>query len=177
MDITQKTANMSLSSNSTGGYHGRQPEIDWEEYFMGLALLSAKRSKDNRLQVGACIVNDEKRIISLGYNGMPYGRDDLFPWNDRTKTFVCHAEMNAIMNNKGVNMKGCTMYVTMHPCVECAKIIVHSGITKIVYLSDSRAHKDKYQDGKRLLTKLQTEGYITLSQYKPTCESIVINFN
>ena len=120
----------------------RTDYIDWDEYFMGVALLSGKRSKDPNTQVGACIVSDEKRIVGLGYNGLPKGcSDDEFPWEregdflDTKYPFVCHAELNAILNTT-TNLKGYSIYVALFPCHECSKAIIQSGIKEIVYLSD-----------------------------------------
>ena len=116
--------------------------ISWEEYFMGLAHLSALRSKDPNTQVGACIVDQENKVVSIGYNGMPRGcDDDDFPWEregsflDTKYAFVVHAELNAILNSPR-SVKGCTLYVSLFPCNECAKAIIQSGIRKIVYESD-----------------------------------------
>lgn len=126
----------------------RTDYISWEEYFMAIAQLSAKRSKDPSTQVGACIVNTQKRIIGIGYNGFPTGcSDDELPWNregDYLNTkypYVCHAEMNAITNatNKQ-DLNGASMYVSLFPCNECAKLIVQVGIKEVVFLSD------KYHD-------------------------------
>ena len=107
----------------------RSDYISWDEYFMGIATLSAQRSKDNSTQVGACIVNREHKIVSVGYNGMPTGcSDDDMPWErsgdsplDTKYPFVCHAELNAILNSNIGNLGGCTVYVTLFPCNECAK--------------------------------------------------------
>lgn len=117
--------------------------ISWDEYFMGVALLSAKRSKDPSTQVGACVVNEDKRIIGIGYNGLPTGCDDaVFPWGKEAEDplntkypYVVHAEPNAILNCTS-SLKGATLYVTLFPCNECAKLIIQSGIKKIVYMSD-----------------------------------------
>lgn len=121
----------------------RENYISWDEYFMGIALLSAKRSKDPNTQVGACIVNDKNKIMSVGYNGFPAGcSDDDFPWErtgDELETkyfYVCHAELNAILNHTGPSLDGCRIYVALFPCNECAKAIIQSGIKEIVYLSD-----------------------------------------
>lgn len=116
--------------------------LSWDEYFMGIALLSAQRSKDPSTQVGACIVNKEKKIVGLGYNGFPIGcNDDALPWEregDFLNTkypYVCHAELNAILNSiKDLN--NCSVYVALFPCNECAKAIIQSGIREVVYLSD-----------------------------------------
>ena len=124
----------------------RNDYISWDEYFMGIAALSAKRSKDPNTQVGACIVNDGNKIMSVGYNGFPMGcNDDIFPWErtgDELETkyaYVCHAELNAILNNRGANLEGCRIYVTLFPCNECAKAIIQSGIKEVVYVSDKYA--------------------------------------
>ena len=126
----------------------RSEYISWEEYFMAIAQLSAQRSKDPNTQVGACIVNRQKRIVGVGYNGFPTGcSDDTLPWGregDFLETkypYVCHAEMNAITNssNKG-DLDGASLYVSLFPCNECAKLIVQVGIKEVVYLSD------KYHD-------------------------------
>ena len=132
--------------------------ISWDEYFMGIALLSAKRSKDPSTQVGACIVNKDKRIIAIGYNGFPKGcEDDEFPWgktdSDPLNTkypYVVHAEANAILNSNS-NLKGSKLYVTLFPCNECAKLLIQSGIEEIVYLSDKHALSDSVKASKRML--------------------------
>lgn len=121
--------------------------ISWDEYFMGVAALSAKRSKDPSTKVGCCIVNDDKKIIGIGYNGLPIGCDDNeFPWcNDQESwldnkyPYVVHAEANAILNTT-TNIKNATMYVTLFPCNECAKLIIQSGIKELVYMDN------KYKD-------------------------------
>lgn len=129
----------------------RADYLSWSEYFMGIALLSAQRSKDPSTQVGACIVNEDKRVLSIGYNGMPNGcSDDDMPWNRITDSseklintkyaYVCHAELNAICNANTRDLGGSTVYVTLFPCNECAKAIIQSGIKKVIYLSD------KYSD-------------------------------
>ena len=125
----------------------RQDYISWDEYFMGIALLSAMRSKDNNSQVGACIVSPENKILSLGYNGMPIGcNDDDMPWEregsdlDTKYMYVCHSELNAILNSPNHDLRGSRMYVTLFPCNECAKAIIQSGIKELIYLSD------KYHD-------------------------------
>lgn len=124
--------------------------IDWKTYFMGIALLSAQRSKDNNTQVGACIANSDNKIVAVGYNGMPTGcNDDDMPWErtgdsvlDTKYPFVCHAELNAILNRNEASLRECTLYVTLFPCNECAKAIIQSGIKKVVYLEDKYANTD-----------------------------------
>jgi dCMP deaminase len=130
----------------------RTDYISWDDYFMAVAQLSAHRSKDPGTQVGACIVNKNKRIIGIGYNGFPSGlSDDDLPWDregaflDTKYPYVCHAEMNAITNSSNKpDLDGSTMYVSLYPCNECAKLIVQSGIREVVYLSDKYAHDDKF---------------------------------
>lgn len=120
----------------------RSNYISWDNYFMGVAILSAMRSKDPSTQVGAVIVNQEKRIVGIGYNGFPIGcHDSEFPWmneGDYLETkypYVVHAEPNAILNANS-RTQNCTMYVTLFPCNECAKLIIQSGIKEIVYIDD-----------------------------------------
>lgn len=127
--------------------------INWDEYFMGVALLSAYRSKDPSTQVGACIVNEDKRIVGVGYNGMPYGINDKdFPWDNREVKYqhVVHAELNAILNSTQ-SLKNCTLYVSLFPCNECAKAIVQSGIKEIVYMSDKYADQEKFIVSRKIL--------------------------
>ena len=123
---------------------------------MSIAYTSSLRSKDNKTKVGACIVNQENRIVSTGYNGMPNGCDDLImPWerseglNDK-HLYVVHAELNAILNSK-TDLKDCTLYTTLFPCNECAKAIVQSGIKEIVYLSDKYKNDNKFKASRIIL--------------------------
>lgn len=126
---------------------------------MGIALLSSMRSKDPSTQVGACIVNSEKRILSMGYNGMPRCcSDDEFPWDKNENPlnskylYVCHAELNAILNCASGNVRGCTVYTTLFPCNECAKAIIQSGIAEVVYMSDKYSDSDSVLASKRMFT-------------------------
>lgn len=135
----------------------REDVLSWDEYFMGLAHLSAKRSKDPSTQVGAAIVSPDHRVVGIGYNGFPNGCDDNeFPWEREgdfccTKyPFVVHAELNAILNSNN-NLKGCSIYVSLFPCNECAKAIIQSGISRIVYESDKYADTDGVIASKRML--------------------------
>jgi len=118
----------------------RSEYLSWDEYFMSVALLSAQRSKDPSTQVGACIVNNNLRIVGIGYNGFPIGcSDDALPWGkvgewENTKyPFVCHAEMNAILNKNQADIQGATIYTSLYPCNECAKLVIQSGIKRVVY--------------------------------------------
>ncbi len=136
----------------------RQNYISWDEYFMGVALLSAQRSKDPSTQVGACIVNDKNKIVGAGYNGLPIGcNDDDFPWAkegdflDTKYPFICHAELNAILNNIGMDLKGCKIYTALFPCNECAKAIIQSGIAEVIYLSDKYEGNDVFKASRHML--------------------------
>lgn len=131
--------------------------ISWDEYFMGVALLSSMRSKDPSTKVGACIVNEKKRIVGIGYNGLPYGcSDDLFPWErngeflETKYPYVVHAEPNAILNAT-TSLDNATLYVTLFPCHECAKLIIQSGIKEIVYMEDKYDGSDSDQASKKML--------------------------
>ncbi len=130
--------------------------ISWDEYFMGLAHLSALRSKDPNTQVGCCIVDNDNKVVSIGYNGMPRGcKDEDMPWQregDFKKTkyaYVVHAELNAILNSPR-SLKGCTLYVSLFPCNECAKAIIQAGIKKVIYESDKYCGTDGNVVSKRL---------------------------
>lgn len=131
--------------------------ISWDEYFMGVALLSAKRSKDPGTQVGCCIVNDENKIIGIGYNGVPRViNDDLLPWDrtgaylDTKYPYVVHAEANAILNSTK-DLKGTTIYVSLFPCNECTKLLIQSGIKEIVYMQDFHHDDDNVVASRKLL--------------------------
>ena len=135
----------------------REEYLSWDEYFMGIAVLSAKRSKDPSTQVGACIVNKDKRIISVGYNGMPRCcSDDEFPWDnnenplDSKYLYVCHAELNAILNCDRGNVRDCICYTTLFPCNECAKAIIQSGMSEVVYMEDKYADSDSVIASKKM---------------------------
>ena len=158
----------------------REDYITWDEYFMGIAMLSARRSKDPSTQVGACIVNSRNKIMSVGYNGFPLGcSDDCFPWDrsgDEYETkypYVCHAELNAILNNGGSSLEGCKIYVALFPCNECAKAIIQSGIKEVIYLSD------KYADtvGTRASKRMFDAAGVKYTQLKTERESICVNLN
>lgn len=145
---------------------------------MGIALLSAMRSKDDNTQVGACIVNDENKILSLGYNGMPIGCDDRqMPWRrngapiDTKYMYVCHAEFNAILNSPAPSLKGSKIYVTLFPCNECAKAIIQSGISEIIYMSDKYSGTDGNIAAKKMFDMVG----ITYRQYTPTGNDITIS--
>lgn len=156
----------------------RKDYINWDEYFMGIAALSALRSKDPNSQVGACIVSEENKILSVGYNGFPIGcSDEKFPWGregEPIKTkypYVVHSELNAILNYRGGSLYGTKIYVTLFPCNECAKAIIQAGIKTVIY------DCDKY-DGTpmNLVSKelLKTAG-INVIKYQKTNRKIELN--
>ncbi len=136
----------------------RADYISWDEYFMGVALLSGLRSKDPNTQVGACIVNRQNKIVGAGYNGLPIGcSDEDFPWEKQgaflnTKyPYVCHAELNAILNNIGMDLTGCRIYTALFPCHECSKAIIQSGIKEVIYLSDKYDGTESSVASKKML--------------------------
>jgi len=161
----------------------REGYLEWSEYFLAIAFLSAQRSKDPNTQVGACIVNNEKKIVGIGYNGMPNGCDDAkMPWARSTVTdnqletkypYVCHAEMNAILNKNSADVKDCTMYVALFPCNECAKLIIQSGIKEVIFVSDKHHDRIPMIASRRLLDMAG----IKYRQYTPKQQRIVIDFN
>ena len=158
----------------------RNDYIAWDDYFMGVSLLAADRSKDPSTQVGACIVSDDNRILSTGYNGFPQGcSDDEFPWNrdesiGETKyNFVVHAELNAILNAGGKSLVGSRIFVSLFPCHECAKAIIQAGVKEVVYLSDKYNGTVSDNASKRMLNAAG----IKLTKMKPTKAQIVLNFN
>lgn len=149
----------------------REGYLSWDAYFMGIALLSAQRSKDPGTQVGACIVGPDRKILSVGYNGMPTGcSDDAMPWEREGKPmetkylFVCHAELNAILNYAGGSLKGARIYTTLFPCNECAKAIIQAGIREVVYLSDKYADSDSVTASKKMMDMTG----VTYRAYRPT---------
>ena len=156
----------------------RKDYISWDEYFMGVALLAAKRSKDPNTQVGACIVNKNKRILSTGYNGFPYGcSDDTFSWDrdgsDTKYKYVVHAELNAILNAGGKDLSGSRLYVDLFPCNECAKAIIQSGIAEIVYLYDKYADTEETIASKKMLNAAG----VRTTQLNLHRDTITIDFN
>ncbi|EDO37210.1 predicted protein [Nematostella vectensis] len=193
----RKVLDCSLEENGvTENGNGTEPETDestckkltkrtdyisWDDYFMSVAFLSAQRSKDPSSQVGACIVNKERKIVGIGYNGMPNGcSDDELPWNrhaddelDTKYPYVCHAEMNAILNKNSADVKGCTVYVALFPCNECSKIIIQAGLKEVVFVSDKYHDKPSMKASRRLLDLAG----VKYRQFKPSMEKIVIDFN
>ena len=158
----------------------RDNYLEWSDYFMAIAFLSAQRSKDPCSQVGACIVNDENKIVAIGYNGMPIGcSDEDFPWgkasSNRLETkymYVCHAELNAILNKNSSDVKGCTIYVALFPCNECAKIIIQSGIRRVRYASDKHHDKPETIAARRMFDAAG----VLYENYKPKMKKLEIDF-
>lgn len=136
----------------------RRDYISWDEYFMGVAMLTGMRSKDPNTQVGACIVSADHKILSMGYNGLPTGcSDDEFPWGregaplENKYLFTTHSELNAILNYRGGGtLRGSRCYVTLFPCNECAKAIIQSGIKEVIYMSDKYADSDSTMASKKM---------------------------
>ncbi len=135
----------------------RDGYITWDEYFMGVAVLSGYRSKDPNTQVGCCIVSQDNKILSMGYNGLPVGcNDDDFPWDREGETletkypYVVHSELNAILNYRGGSLDGAKLYVSLFPCNECAKAIIQAGIKTVVYDSDKYAATPATRASKRM---------------------------
>ncbi len=157
----------------------RTDYIGWDEYFMGIALLSAERSKDPNTSVGACIVSNDNKILTVGYNGMPIGcSDDEYPWERDADNplankyvYVCHAEMNAILNYTGADMKGAKLYVTLFPCNECTKAIIQKGIKEVIYMSDKYKDMDITIAAKRMF---KSAG-VTLRQYTPAGKVVALD--
>lgn len=154
----------------------REDYISWDAYFMGIALLSAQRSKDPSTQVGACIVSDEHKILSMGYNGMPTGfSDDEMLWGREGKPletkypYVCHAELNAILNCP-TSVKGATIYVALFPCNECAKAIIQAGIKKVIYREDKYADTEAVIASKRLFDMCE----VAYELYKPEGKRVML---
>lgn len=152
--------------------------ISWDKYFMSIAILTSHRSKDPNTQVGACIVNSDNKIIGIGYNGFPKGcDDDHFPWS-KTATnelenkylYVCHAELNAILNCNQQVCKGCKLYVTLFPCNECTKVIIQTGISEIIYIDDKYSGENSTIASKKMLDFVK----INYSKYVSDNKSIIL---
>ena len=156
----------------------RRDYINWDEYFMGVAKLSGMRSKDPNTQVGACIVSEENKILSMGYNGFPLGcSDDEFPWSrdgkglDSKYLYSTHSELNAILNFRGGSLEGAKLYVSLFPCNECAKAIIQSGIRTVVYEEDKYPDTPAVLASKRMLNAAGVRYY----QYEHTGRKIELN--
>ena len=158
----------------------RMDYISWDEYFMGVAMLAAKRSKDPSTQVGACIVSQDNKILSIGYNGFPKGcSDDEFPWGKEHEQhdpfnakyfYTTHSELNAILNYRGGSLEGSKLYVTLFPCNECAKAIIQAGIKTLIYREDKYAATPSVRASKRMLNAAGVRYY----QYEATGRKILL---
>ena len=157
----------------------RTDYISWDEYFMAIARLSGLRSKDPNTQVGACVANAQNKIVGVGYNGFPIGcSDDELPWAreggylDTKYPYVCHAELNAVLNSITFDLRDCRIYVALFPCNECTKVIIQSGIREIVYLSDKYRETDSVLASKIMLEKSNT----AFRRFHPDRQSILLSF-
>ena len=155
----------------------RTDYISWNEYFMGVAILASKRSKDPNTQVGACIVDKNNIILSTGYNGLPYGCSDVeYTWErtgeDTKYKYVVHAELNAILNAQGKDLKNARIFVDLFPCNECAKAIIQCGIKEVIYLYD------KYADSKETIAskKMLSSAGVKTTHFIPGVKKIELNF-
>ena len=156
----------------------RKDYIGWDAYFMGVALLSGERSKDPNSQVGACIVSEDNKILSIGYNGFPKGcSDDEVPWEregefaETKYPYVCHGELNAILNYTGTTLKNSRIYVALFPCNECAKAIIQSGIKEVIYKEDKYADTEVVKISKKMLQM----GGVKIRQYVPSNKEIKLD--
>ena len=156
----------------------RQDYINWDEYFMGIAMLSGMRSKDPNTQVGACIVSADNKILSMGYNGIPKGcSDDDFPWNrdgdplNNKYFYTTHSELNAILNYRGGSLEGSKLYVSLFPCNECAKAIIQAGICEIIYDSDKYKEMPSTIASKKMLDSAG----VTYRKYEHSGRQLQIN--
>eukprot|EP00978_Attheya_sp_CCMP212_P016756 scaffold44138_cov55-Attheya_sp.AAC.3 len=159
----------------------RMGALSWDTYFIAVSFLSAMRSKDPNTQVGACIVDSNKCIVGIGYNGFPRGcSDDALPWSREGASdlhtkycYVCHAEVNAVLNKCSADLKGATIYVALFPCNECAKVIIQSGIREVVYLSD-KYHDSNLCRASRVMFRMAG---VELRQYSPCEKTVHIKFS
>ncbi|XP_041996360.1 deoxycytidylate deaminase isoform X1 [Salvia splendens] len=162
----------------------RNGYLSWDDYFMAIAFLSAERSKDPNRQVGACLVSEKGIILGIGYNGFPRGcSDDKLPWSKKSKSgdpletkypYVCHAEVNAILNRNHASAAGQRLYVTMFPCNECAKIIIQSGVSEVIYYVEK--HLDNPDVAYVASHKLLSMAGIKVRRHQPQMNQILINF-
>ncbi|GMR53675.1 hypothetical protein PMAYCL1PPCAC_23870, partial [Pristionchus mayeri] len=167
-----------MASVSSDDHSPREDYLEWDEYFMGIAILTSQRSKDPKTQVGCVVVDSRFRVVAAGYNGMPWGcADSSMPWGkdavDPLKdknAFVCHAEMNAVMNKNCVDLEGTRLYTSLFPCNECAKIVVQSRMKEVIYLSDRDSWKQTAS--KELFDRVG----ISYRQFVPKRNTVVIDY-
>ena len=159
-------------------YEKRKDYLSWDEYFMGVAMLSGMRSKDPNTQVGCCIVSQDNKILSMGYNGFPTGcSDDEFPWaregEDPLETkyvYSTHSELNAILNYSGGSLAGARLYVSLFLCNECAKAIIQCGSREVIYA------EDKYSDTTSVIAskRMMEAAGVKYHQYQKTDREVTI---
>ena len=144
--------------------------LSWDNYFMGIARISALRSKDPKAQVGACIVNKDNKIIGVGYNGLPKGMEDTDElWNSEIKLkYVVHAEVNALLNATK-DLSNSTIYVTKFPCNECTKLLIQAGIKRVVFLENTESEKWNSKEAKYMFQQAKVELI--------PCKAIPLNIN
>lgn len=172
------------SSHSPFDPSKRKGYLSWDDYFMALAFLSAKRSKDPNRQVGACLVSHDGIILGIGYNGFPRGcADEKLPWAKKSVTgdaletkypYVCHAEVNAILNTNHASAAGQKLYVTMYPCNECAKVIIQSGVSEVIYFVEKRFSNDIVYTASQ---KLLNMAGVKIRRHQPQMSQILLKFN
>ncbi|KAF4377819.1 hypothetical protein G4B88_031485 [Cannabis sativa] len=172
------------SSQSPFDPSKRKGYLSWDDYFMAIAFLSAERSKDPNRQVGACLVTQNGVILGIGYNGFPRGcSDDKLPWAKKSRSgdplqtkypYVCHAEVNAILNTNHASAAGQKLYVTMFPCNECAKIIIQSGVSEVIYFVEKKLNDVNvaYIASHKLLSMAG----VKVRKHQPQMNQILINF-
>ncbi|KAL8232275.1 hypothetical protein R6Q57_002053 [Mikania cordata] len=179
-DVSQK------KSSSTDPYDPskRKGYLSWDDYFMAIAFLSAERSKDPNRQVGACLVSQDDIILGIGYNGFPRGcSDDKLPWSKKSKNddpletkypYVCHAEVNCILNKNHASAAGQRLYVTMFPCNECAKVIIQSGVSEVIYFVEKSLENSDviYAASHKLLSM----SGIKVRKHQPKMSQILLRF-
>ncbi|KAI3954177.1 hypothetical protein MKW98_018001 [Papaver atlanticum] len=172
------------SSQSPFDPSKRKGYLSWDDYFMAVAFLSAKRSKDPNRQVGACLVSHDGIILGIGYNGFPRGcADEKLPWAKKSVTgdaletkypYVCHAEVNAILNTNHASAEGQKLYVTMYPCNECAKVIIQSGVSEVIYFVEKRFSNDIVYTASQKLLKMAG---VKVRRHQPQMSQILLKFD
>jgi dCMP deaminase len=157
----------------------RSDYLSWDEYFMAVAILAGMRSKDPSTQVGACVANEQNKIVGVGYNGFPWGcSDDELPWDregtylDTKYPYVCHAELNAVLKSISTDLRGSRIYVALFPCNECTKVIIQSGIREIIFLSDKYQDTDSVRASKIMLDQAD----IPCRQFIPSRKNILLEY-
>ncbi|KAI3684430.1 hypothetical protein L6452_33654 [Arctium lappa] len=172
------------SSNDPYDPSKRKEYLSWDDYFMAIAFLSAERSKDPYRQVGACLVSQDGIILGIGYNGFPRGcSDDKLPWSKKSKNgdpletkypYVCHAEVNCILNRNHASAAGQRLYVTMFPCNECAKVIIQSGVSEVIYFVEKSLENNVIYVASH---KLLSMAGVKVRRHQPKMNEILLRFH